>query len=249
MALLVGLGLNLNAQTTAQKGTYVKVDMKENGKETKIDTCFNGSMGDSIKKMFMNIHWDSLTKKFAEIGKQRSGKDSEITIKGGGGQNNGANSYTYSSGGKGEIVVTSGNGNGSSIILTEEDGDLKDPKGNTFKVHVLKNVEIRDLSSDDKKQLPQDVSSSINDARPFNNLNMYPNPTDGNIRITYKSASAEPLTIKAYDTYGKTVLTQTYNGLDNDVDKTISLDNLGKGIYFVQLIQGNQSEVRKVVVN
>jgi hypothetical protein len=287
MALVMGLGLNLNAQNIAQKNACIKVDIKENGKETKIDTCFNFAIGDSIKKMFTHINWDSLTKKFDEIGKQMSGlnieidsssgqngrfekfiindsngkkevvkitrskngKDNEITINGDGGENNSANAYTYSSSGKGQVVVkTSGNGNGSSITITEEDGNVKDSKGNTYKVYILKKVEIENLSSDDKKQLPQDVSNSINDAKPFTNLSMFPNPTDGNIRITYTSNSTEALKINVYDTFGKTVLNQVYSGLGNNVDQTISLSDLSKGIYFVQLLQGTQAEVRKIIV-
>lgn len=217
MALVIGLGLNLNAQTTAQKGTYIKIDIKENGKETKIDTCFSTSMSDSIKKMFMNVNWDSLPMK---------------------------------TDGNGKVVVkTIGNGNSNSIIITEEDGDLKDSKGNAFKVYVLKKVEIVEITDEDKKELPSDVTGTLNNSKPFSNLVMAPNPTEGNVRITYKSTSTEPLTIKAYDSYGHVVLTQNYEGLDNDVDKTVSLNNLSKGIYFVQLVQGNQSEVRKIIVN
>jgi|GEM_PF-2172317 len=273
-ALVIGLGLGLNAQTTAQKNTCIKIDINENGKETKIDTCFNMAIGDSIKKMFMNIHWDSINKKFAEISKQmggsnieidsstspdgkkeiikittdKNGKDNVITITGDDGKNNSASAYTYSSGGNGQITVTSGNGNGNSIIISEEDGDLKDSKGNTYKVHVLKKVEIIEITDADKKELPSDVSSTLNSSKPFSSLVMAPNPTDGNVRITYKSTSTEPLQIKVYDTFGKTVLTQSYDGLDSDVDKTISLNNLSKGIYFVQLVQGTQADVRKIVV-
>lgn len=215
-ALLLSLSLALQAQNNAPNKACIKMDIIQNGKETKMDTCFNIAMGDSIEKMFMNIHWDSLSKKFAEIRTQmgglnieidsssgpngkkqivkiissKDGKDNEITIKGDGGEGNSANAYTYSSDSNGKVVVkTSANGNGSSIAITEEDGDVIDPKGNTFKVYILKKVEVTTLSADDKKQLPEDVTSTLSSSKPFSNLVMWPNPTEGNVRITYKSTS------------------------------------------------------------
>jgi hypothetical protein len=139
------------------------------------------------------------------------------------------------------------NGNSQQIII--KNSESKDgKKSNEVKVFVFSKMEVKKLSDAEKKQLPPDASKAIQNAKSFDNLSVAPNPTEDACTITYKSVSKEPLQIKVYDTQGKTVLTETDSDVGEQVNKTLSLKNLGQGVYFVHLTQGKQSEVRKVIV-
>jgi len=136
---------------------------------------------------------------------------------------------------------------GKQVIIKDSKG--KGGKTNKdIKVYIFKKVEVQTLTDADKKQLPPDVSKSIAKANLFDNLNMAPNPTDDACNISYISNSKEPLQIKVYDVNGKTVYTETDANINEQVNKTLSLKNLGEGTYFVHLSQGKQSEIRKMVV-
>ena len=132
------------------------------------------------------------------------------------------------------------------IIKNNENKNGKESR--EVKIYVFNKVEIKKLSAEDKKQLPAEASKAIEHASPFNNLNVAPNPTEDACNITYKSNSKEPLQVSVYDMNGKTVYNETDKNVSEQMNKTISLKELGKGIYFVHLTQGKQSEVRKVIV-
>lgn len=138
-------------------------------------------------------------------------------------------------------------GQGRQIIIKNED-NKNGKKSKEVKVFVFSKMEVKKISDAERKQLPADASKAIQNAKSFDNLSVAPNPTEDACTIAYKSVSKEPLQIKVYNTEGKTVLTETDNNVDGQVNKTLSLKNLGQGIYFVHLTQGKQSEVRKVIV-
>lgn len=197
---------------------------------------------------------DKGTRTEVKVISSKNGKTSSVVINGDNDEATSNEAYSYSMAdddNEKEKVMAKTNKNGTCTIIINEtdDKDNNSKESKKVKVYVYKKLEIKDLSSEDKKKLPGDITGTSTNSQPFNSLKMAPNPTDGNIRITYKSSSTEPLQIKVYDSSGKTVLSQTESQASDNVDKTISLGNLGKGIYFVHLMQGGQSEVRKIVVN
>jgi hypothetical protein len=141
-------------------------------------------------------------------------------------------------------IVMENGGEGKQVIIKNSKG--KD--GKDIKVYIFKNVEIQKLSETDKKQLPADASQQIEKAKPFNGLNVAPNPTDDACQLSYVSNSKEPLQIKVYDMNGKTVYTETDKNATEQVSKTLYLGALGAGTYFIHCGQGKQSEIRKILV-
>lgn len=146
-----------------------------------------------------------------------------------------------------EHGVDTKDGETHKIVIRNED-NKNGKKSSEVKVFVFSKVEVKKLSSEDKKQLPADATKLIENSSPFNGLSVAPNPTEDASNITYKSSGKEPLQISVYDMNGKTVYNETDKNTGDQVNKTLSLKELGKGIYFVHLTQGKQSEVRKVIV-
>ncbi len=73
------------------------------------------------------------------------------------------------------------------------------------------------------------------------NVNLYPNPTNGNFTIQLENAAS----VKILNGIGEVVYTANLTIGEND----FNLHNQPSGIYFVQLKQGNQSKTLKVVKN
>jgi len=80
--------------------------------------------------------------------------------------------------------------------------------------------------------------SAINDAE----INIFPNPTNGDVIMEFNSTSNKIITI--YDAFGKQILNTKFS------DKTykVSLDeNYATGIYFFVVIEGGRNNIYKVV--
>jgi hypothetical protein len=145
------------------------------------------------------------------------------------------------------VEMKDGKYEGKRIIIKNNE-NKSGKESSEVKVFVFSKMEVKKLSDEDKKQLPANASKAIQNAKPFDDLNVAPNPTDDACKISYKSSSKEPLQINVYDENGKTVYTETDKNVSEQINKIIFLKELGKGIYFVHLTQGKQSEVRKVIV-
>ncbi len=70
---------------------------------------------------------------------------------------------------------------------------------------------------------------------------IYPNPTAGIVNINLPGNEVENLTV--YDIYGK----QVYQSQDNS--KSINLEHLSDGVYYLQIQEGNKISTHKVVLN
>ena len=140
------------------------------------------------------------------------------------------------------------NGGEGKHVIIKSSKDKNGKENKDINVYIFKKVDVKTLSEADMKQLAPGVSQSIAKAEPFDNLNVAPNPTDDACTISYQSKSKEPLQIKVYDINGKIVYTETDKNIGDEVNKKLSLKDLGAGSYFVHLTQGKQSEVRKLLV-
>jgi len=74
------------------------------------------------------------------------------------------------------------------------------------------------------------------------NIQIYPNPTTGLITLT--GLSAEPATLTAYNVLGELVLDQRMTVSNNIV---MDLTDLPKGLYYLQILQGETTLKREVI--
>ena len=81
----------------------------------------------------------------------------------------------------------------------------------------------------------------IDEAKAVASLNAFPNPSDGQVSITY--ATERPATLNLYDALGRTVRSQQVNG-----NGTIQLSELPVGVYSYGLIADDSRIMRKLVV-
>lgn len=76
---------------------------------------------------------------------------------------------------------------------------------------------------------------------------LYPNPSDGNFNVKFRSNSSEEVKVNVHDMRGRQIFGQSYknNGL---FDQNIQLNNASSGIYMVTIENGSSKEVRKIVI-
>ncbi len=83
-----------------------------------------------------------------------------------------------------------------------------------------------------------------------NQLYMYPNPTNGNVNITFSNKTEEVYEMVVMDAKGFVVETRMINatvGLDNNAE--IDLTNFKKGIYFVSISNSSRRLSGKIIKN
>jgi hypothetical protein len=250
----------------------IKIDENKNGKITKVDTCFESSdpkaMDAFLKSMGMEgevVNCSKGEKKVIIMNKEDKG-----------GQKNEYNYSFTTDGAAGDPevmtvvvdddgkVTTTGTGN-AKVIVREFSGDDKDldkeieaamKEANVeskdgkvkkeIKVIITRKVMISDINNEDKKILPSELQEVKGSA--FEELSVFPNPSKGNFNINYKGNTSEPLTIKLYDALGKEVLVEKEISSEKELNKSIDVSGLKKGVYFLHLSQGKKAEVKKVVI-
>lgn len=257
--LFVAIAMGAAAQSNNRQKTCIKIEEITNGKTIKIDTCFIGLTEDEIQKQLStmgvndianingpgteeesdanNVHneviimnddkdGDSGDKRVKVIS-DKNGKCSTIAV--------GGNVYAYAN--------ATGNSSGQTkIVVKTIDGDSS--TGET-EIYVYRKIEVTDVSDSDNIKSHTNITPETN---PFSGLEIYPNPAESSLTISYKSSGSAPLKIRVYDENGKTVYTQEINEPGGQVNQAISLSGYGPGIYFVNLEQGSQHETKKIIV-
>lgn len=78
-------------------------------------------------------------------------------------------------------------------------------------------------------------------------LSYFPNPTDGKFSLRFQGKSV-PTEVRITDLTGKVVYSDMMQGFDGQYDKEIDLNDQSKGVYIMQVIQGNKALNKKVVI-
>lgn len=225
-ALLIASATAVSAQISSSNKTCIKINEVINGKEKHIDTCFTGKSEGEINMVLKGMGFNDIT--------EVNGKDNENIVINSDGDEKGK-TYAYATTGK------DGAGTTTEVSVTSSTSE----DGKEVKILVRKDMEVKDLTEDDKKNQPTNVSLSGNS---FSDLLLYPNPTENSLTISYSTTSTAPLVIYIYDVNGKSVHMETVNTPDLDVNKTVSLEGLESGVYFVHLSQDGNVETKKIIV-
>lgn len=241
---LLGIAMGVIGQPATQKKISIKIDQNVNGKEIKIDTSFTGLNEAEIKNQLSKFGVNDMPEVNDEMDSGNlladasgvSKKNKVIVINDDEGENNGEE------GGSAEIFPPKGDSAVKTEIIIKN--YEKDENGAENKLSS-KIVRVENLTYNDSNALKSDISTTD---KPFSELRVYPVPTEDNLNILYKTVGAEPMLIHIYDLNGSIVYSEKINNTNSRVSKTISLSSLSPGAYFVQLAQGNQTEVKKVVV-
>lgn len=80
-------------------------------------------------------------------------------------------------------------------------------------------------------------------------VSVYPNPSSGDFTIRYLSETDTKITFTVYDLSGKAVRSDTFDAVKGENLKLISLPDVGNGLYLIDLNDGKERKMYKVVIN
>lgn len=81
----------------------------------------------------------------------------------------------------------------------------------------------------------------------LNGLTVSPNPNSGNFKVQFNSTSDNDILINVYDISGRQIFSKSYPN-QSVFAQNIQLDNVQAGVYLVNIQDGNQKSVRKIIV-
>ena len=81
----------------------------------------------------------------------------------------------------------------------------------------------------------------------FDNLQIYPNPNNGEFNIGFSPKSGEDITIEVYDIRGRAILRNTYNSVSR-FEEAIKLNEAQSGVYLLSISDGPQKITKKIIV-
>ncbi len=87
----------------------------------------------------------------------------------------------------------------------------------------------------------------INQLAVNNEVSIYPNPSSGVFTLHISNASIQELVITVTDIQGREVYKALDKNISADYTKTISLENIAKGIYYIHINNGVETSVQKIV--
>jgi PKD repeat protein len=114
-------------------------------------------------------------------------------------------------------------------------------EGNGGNNLYLDNINIYSGSPSDN------VVSGIDETLQMNGVNLYPNPADEEVTLSFNSINTQAITVAIQDVFGKTI--QSHNILAQNGSNLVFLDTqkLAAGTYFVSLINGGTPVTIKFV--
>lgn len=103
---------------------------------------------------------------------------------------------------------------------------------------------IQSLSKEEAEKLEEkDQSLQLNEFK------LYPNPSEGNIKIELEAIESSPVQVKLLDSTGNRVLYDETHDISGGFFKdTIEIDQYEPGTYILQIIQNNKALSRRVIM-
>jgi len=84
---------------------------------------------------------------------------------------------------------------------------------------------------------------------PIEDLKFFPNPTDGNFRMSFFLPQRGQTAITIYNAEGKEVVRKDLGNFQGNWDNNIDLSNLNSGTYILNITQNNLRLAEKIIVN
>jgi hypothetical protein len=80
-------------------------------------------------------------------------------------------------------------------------------------------------------------------------LNIYPNPSNGQFKVTFTLPDNAPVGLKITDMEGKTIWKDASTNFSGRYDNNIDLSTQPKAVYILEIMQNNKTMLKKLVMN
>jgi membrane-associated protease RseP (regulator of RpoE activity) len=143
-----------------------------------------------------------------------------------------------------------------------------------YKVYVMNENEVKEMPREEAQQVVEDNDDMVQvafqavtedeaedmkdkkgiDVPIINNLqieqlNVFPNPTQGRFNIRFELPNSGETIIQVYDASGRVVYENNLGDFTGSFQDQIDITNNARGLYFIAIQQNGQSISRKVILN
>jgi hypothetical protein len=140
---------------------------------------------------------------------------------------------------------------GERIILIKADASAGSETEGSKQVIVtktlVKRVDIKDADEKELKRLGQN-SGQKDQKLNLTHMNFYPNPNTGKFNLSFQLPEKGDTEVSILNTEGKVVYKENLPAFSGKYDQEIDISKQAKGIYFVKVEQGKNSQVKKIVL-
>lgn len=154
--------------------------------------------------------------------------------------------------GSGEDVDVKVNADGTKTVTVKkivveggEEGELHELIMNNTMVFV---IDTETDSKANKKGLPSKIEEEKLENLEISKLKLFPNPTNGDFNMSFKSNKAKDIRISITDAKGSEVYEKELKQFKGKFNEDFDLSNQEPGLYFFNIITGNEKETRKIIV-
>jgi hypothetical protein len=110
------------------------------------------------------------------------------------------------------------------------------------------NVQQPDFTCASDRVEVQAIVAGINELVGVSNMEFYPNPANTDLTVSYTSQLNAAMNISLMDQAGRIVFNENINSTSGFNTHRLNVASLAAGIYQLQVVRGNQTANRKVVI-
>ncbi|MEO5644341.1 MAG: T9SS type A sorting domain-containing protein [Bacteroidia bacterium] len=89
---------------------------------------------------------------------------------------------------------------------------------------------------------------SVNEISGLNGISFYPNPNDGSFTINVASGNIQEMKMEIIDLQGRVVYAEMLNGIDAGFTKSMSIEGIANGAYYIRFTSSNASLTEKLMI-
>jgi hypothetical protein len=99
-----------------------------------------------------------------------------------------------------------------------------------------------------KVPLSYGTVSSVNDLNTFvNNINVYPNPSNGVFNTSFYASNSDNYNIKIFNALGQVVYEEPLKNFSGSYSKEINISSFGQGVYMLSISSSMGEEVKRLI--
>ncbi|PKV76185.1 T9SS type A sorting domain-containing protein [Pontibacter ramchanderi] len=139
---------------------------------------------------------------------------------------------------------------GNKRELIDEEIDLQLARDG-HAIFIVRKAKVEDVTKADKEQLKATgapVEMKSREELKVEEINFSPNPNSGRFNLKFSLKNKGTTVVRVMDDKGQEVFVDTVEKLSGTYEREIDLTPFGRGLYFLQVAQGDRYHTKKILV-
>lgn len=114
-------------------------------------------------------------------------------------------------------------------------------------IRIEKRIDIKDANEEEIKQLNKQTGINYKKLE-LEKLNFFPNPSNGKFNLSFSTVKKADTEISIQSIEGKLIYQEKLPAFSGDYKKEIDISQNPKGAYFIKIAQGNNAQIKKIII-